>query len=515
MTEVTRRDTLSMLAVLSGLGLSPAWAQAAAEEPVGMTLGEATPFDPAIVQEHAKALAAKAYVAPPTVPQGWLDLTYDQYREIWFDTRHSLWRGTGGAAQVEFFPTGLYFPNPIAINAVEAGQTRPVKFELRVFDTTDRFPKLPEEGSGFSGLRLLGELEQPELFQEYLVFRGASYFRAIARGQAYGISARGLALNTASDRGEEFPLFREFWIEAADVGAPTIRIHALMDSPSLAGAFVFEVSRGNPTVMQVEARIYPRVDLDMVGVAPGTSMFLFNQVNRGRFDDFRDAVHDSDGLLMVNGASEVLWRPLTNPLALGISAFADTSPKGFGLMQRARAVGAFEDLAAHYEKRPSLWVEPIGDWGPGHVMLVEIPTDKEINDNIVAFWRPDAPLTAGQEHVFAYKLFWCDTAPAEGTVARVIDTRTGKRVFESGRIFTIDFENHPALGDDPTRLQVVASSSVGSVTSAYVQVNPATQGMRLDFTVDAPDAPFFELRAELRRDDIRVSEIWLSRWIET
>jgi periplasmic glucans biosynthesis protein len=483
-----------------------------APERAGMTLGPATAFDPDMVAARARALAAVPFETVPAVAQDWLDLSYDDFRGIWFDTRHTLFRGQPGAVQAEFFVAGLYFPHKIGLNAVEKGQSRPITFELRTFDTTDRFPALTEDGTGFAGFRLLGELEEKDRFQEYAVFQGASYFRAIGRGQAYGLSARGLALNTASDGGEEFPVFRDFWIEAAEPDAPAVTVHALMDSPSVAGAFTFRIAKGDTTEMEVSSRLFPRLNLATAGIAPGTSMFLFNDINRTRFDDFREAVHDSDGLLMMNGAGEALWRPLTNPKSVEVSAFGDTTPRGFGLMQRTRTPGDYNDLVAHYERRPSLWVEPVGDWGPGSVMLVEIPTDKEINDNIVAFWRPAQPLRAGVEHRFDYRLFWCAYAPAEGAVAPVIATRTGARVFEDGRIFAIDYGAHPALGDDTARIEARISTSAGEIASQHLQRNPATGGMRLDFTLKS-DAAVAELRAELWRGGQRVAEVWLNRWV--
>jgi periplasmic glucans biosynthesis protein len=511
MTGLSRRTLLSGTAGLAALGPVPSFAEDV-PEPAGMTLGPATAFDPAMVPARARALAAKPHEPPPTVSQDWRDLSYDDLRGIWFDTRHALFRDRPGAVQAEFFVAGLFFHHKIALNAVADGQSRPIAFELRTFDTTDRFPALPEDGTGFAGFRLLGEIESANRFQEYAVFQGASYFRAIGRGLAYGLSARGLALNTAGKGAEEFPVFREFWIEAAEPDAPTVTVHALMDSPSVAGAFTFRITRGETTVIDVAAHLFPRVDLPNAGIAPGTSMFLFSDINRSRFDDFREAVHDSDGLLMLNGAGETLWRPLNNPRAVEVSAFADTSPRGFGLMQRARRPGDYNDLVAHYERRPSLWVEPVGDWGPGAVVLVEIPTNKEVNDNIVAFWRPAAPLAAGQEHRFDYRLHWCAAAPAEGVVAPVTHTRTGARVFENGRIFTIDYAPHPALGTDPERIEVRIGTSGGEVSAPLLQTNPATGGLRLDFTLKG-DPTVAELRAELWRDGRRVAEVWVNRWV--
>jgi glucans biosynthesis protein len=511
MSDVSRRSLLGWIGGLSALGLAPSWAEDAPER-AGVTLGSAAPFDPEMVVARARALSAAAHVPPPAVSQDWLDLSFDDFRGIWFDTRHTLFRGDPGAVQAEFFIAGLYFPHKIGLNAVEGGQSRPIAFELRTFDTTDQFPDLPEDGTGFAGFRLLGELVAEDRFQEYAVFQGASYFRAIGRDLAYGLSARGLALNTAGDGPEEFPVFRDFWIEAAEPGAPTVTVHALMDSPSVAGAFTFRITKGDTTVIEVASRLFPRVDLDQAGIAPGTSMFLFSDINRTRFDDFREAVHDSDGLLMLNGAGEALWRPLTNPQSVQVSAFSDASPRGFGLMQRSRHPGDYNDLVAHYERRPSLWVEPLGDWGPGAVMLVEIPTDKEINDNIVAFWRPAAPLAAGQEHRFDYRLHWTAAAPVEGIVAPVIHSRTGARVFEDGRIFTIDYAAHPALGTDPTQIEARASTNSGEIATPLVQANPATGGMRLDFTLKGA-GPIAELRAELWRGGRIVAEVWVNRWV--
>lgn len=508
MTGLNRRQALSVLAALAAMGALPARAQ----DTHGMTLGDATPFDAESVIARARALAAAPYQPPPQIAPEWRDLDYDTFRGIWFDPRNALFRGTDGAVHADLFVAGLFFLHKIGINAVEGGMARPVVFDIDAFTRTDRFPDLPPEGTGFAGLRLRGELVQRGLFQEYAVFQGASYFRAVGRDHGYGISARGLALNTGEPGGEEFPIFRDFWVEAAPPDARTVTVHALMDSPSVAGAYRFDISKGETTEMAVSARLFPRRDLPTVGIAPGTSMFLFSDINRPRFDDFREAVHDSDGLLILNGVGEVLWRPLNNPTRLQISAFGDTNPRGFGLMQRARDLANYNDLEARYERRPSLWIEPEGDWGAGSVILVEIPTDKEINDNIVAFWRPAEPLAAGTEHQIDYRLYWCSTSPAEGAVAPVIATSTGARVFEEGRIFSIDYGPHPALGDDPDRIEVRATTTAGAISGTILQRNPATGGLRLDLTL-VGDPPFAEMRAELWRGGRPAAEVWVNRWV--
>ncbi|MHA3978164.1 glucan biosynthesis protein [Halovulum sp. GXIMD14794] len=513
MSALTRRQALALSAAFAAM---PGLARANGTDEPGMTLGEASPFGPDFVLEKAHALAAKPYEAPARVPQEWLDLSYDQYRSIWFDTRNALFRGEGRPVQAEFFAPGLYFPTPIHVHAVseKGDQARPVLFDMRVFDKTDKFPDLPvDETLGYSGVRLHAELEKAGIYQEYTVFQGASYFRAIGAGQTYGLSARGLALNTAAAEGEEFPEFREFWIETPEAGQQDVVVHALLDSPSVAGAYRFRIEAGETTVMDVSATLIPRRELANVGIAPETSMFFFDQTNRDRFADYRPAVHDSDGLLVWNGAGERLWRALANPAELQISSFVDDSPKGFGLMQRARRFSEFADLSAHYHQRPGLWVEPAEGWGPGAVTLVEIPTDREVYDNIVAYWRPREPLAPGAEHRFTYRLHWCDTAPVEADRAHVINTRMGPSF--SGRLLAaIDFAPHPRLPEDLSRVTAHASTNLGTVSDPILQHNPETGGVRLDFGFEPDEGRPMELRAQLVTDGEPVSEVWLYRWTQ-
>ncbi len=509
-SDLTRRQTLAFAAALAGL---PGLARATDGEP-GISLGSPEAFAPEMVIDMARALSAKPYAPPRKVPKAWRDLSYDQYRKIWFDNRNALWRDTGRPAQVDFFAPGLYFPAPIKVCTVDpiGGTARHVLFDLAVFDKTDKFPDVPIDDSlGYSGFRLLGELERPGIFQEYAVFQGASYFRAIGKGQIYGLSARGIAVDTASERGEEFPEFRQFWLEEPEPGSDDLVVHALLDGPSVAGAYRFRIAHGATTVMDVEATLFPRRDLDNVGIGAETSMFLYDQTNRHKFDDFRPAVHDSDGLMILNGAGEMLWRPLANPREVEVSFFVDENPKGFGLMQRARKPGDFADLEAKYHRRPGLWVEPGEDWGKGSVVLVEIPTDREIYDNIVCYWRPREPLAKGQSHHFSYRLHWCAEAPVARTKSHVLNTRMG-RSFSGRRIAAIDFAPHPMLPDDLSELVLHTSGNRGKVTDGILQRNPETGGVRLDFGFEPPEGRGMEMRAQLMHNRKSVSEVWLYRW---
>ncbi|MFW2589887.1 glucan biosynthesis protein [Sagittula sp. SSi028] len=502
-----RREFLGLLGALTA---SPTFAQQA--EP-GLQLGRATPFAPKNVVDLARRRAQSRYVPPQPVPAPWTNISYEDYTAIWFDGRNALWRSEADTPlRMDVFAPGLYFATPVDISVVDGGHQRPLRFDLDVFDKTDRFPDLPVDDSlGYSGLRLRAELERPGIFQEFAVFQGASYFRAIGTGDIYGLSARGLAIDTAAPEGEEFPDFRAFWIEKPAPGQDTFTVHALLDSPSVTGAYRFKITPGQPLVMQVTAHLFPRRDLDNVGIAPLTSMFQYDQTNRARFTDWRPAVHDSDGLLINNGAGETIWRPLANPETLQISAFVDETPKGFGLMQRARRYSDFTDLEAQYHRRPGAWIEPLGDWGQGSVALVEIPTPSEVFDNIVCYWRPAGGLAAGSEHRFDYLLTWgADVAYGKGLI--VLNTAIGSAFDNDGIIAVIDFADGPNVPQDLSQLDIVVNASAGEASSGVVQRNPETGGPRLAFKFHPGTARLIEFRAQLRLNGQPLTETWLYRW---
>jgi glucans biosynthesis protein len=485
--------------------------------PLKAAAPEVTDFSRAYVVNLARDLAAKPHRLRPTVPQAWQDLDYDTYVSIWPRHDRALWYGTDVPYEVDFFHPGLYFPRAVQAHTVAGGKATHVPFDFARFDKTDKVPDLPlNEAMGYSGLRLRTAFDETGEKNEFCVFQGASYFRAIGRGEFYGQSARGLALKTGDPAGEEFPDFTRFWIEEPKPGQTNILVHALLDSPSVTGAYCFDITPGDACTMDVEATLFPRTQLTHVGLGPLTSMFLYDQTNRTRFDDFRPAVHDTDGLMIWNGAGEVLWRQLANPKRLQISAFVDENPRGFGLMQRARDVADFDDFEAHYHDRPCVWVEPKGDWGKGAVQLVEIPADREIYDNIVAYWRPRTRYERGDEVSLSYRLTWGEDAPVNTGLARVINCAAGARhngaISLPGRIMTIDFEDHPLFDAGPEAMSVHIHSPHVETTKGVLQRNPATGGLRLAFAFDPGERDMVELRAQLRREGKMATEVWLYRW---
>lgn len=495
------------------------------------------PFTRSTVVEIARALAKQEYVPPPNeLPDPIKDLTYDQFRDIRFNRDMAIWTKENLPFRLELFHRGFYYKDEVDIATVSQGVAKHLAFSPALFTYGKLVPQpIPQKDIGFAGIRLLGHMNKPDVFDEVAVFLGASYFRSLGRGQQYGISARGLALKTGAPEGEEFPIFRAFWAETPAADGDAVVIHALLDSPSVAGAYRFTIRPGFPTVMDVEAVLLPRVALDKVGLAPGTSMFYFGPNDRENFDDWRPEVHDSDGLLMITGRGERVWRPLANPRDLQFSAFQDTSPRGFGLIQRNRDAVTYQDFESHYDQRPSLWVEPVGDWGQGAVVLVEIPSDSEINDNMVAYWSPKDPIAAGSEFSFAYRLSWGgepDVATAGGMVTA---TRVGRGTLKGTspiRRFVIDYSVPPpeppaqaqtqpqgqAQAQQPAQPPVEAdpkadvTASGGTISEINVERNPLTNGWRLTFKLDPGSEKLIELRAVLKIDGGPPAETWLYRW---
>lgn len=505
-----RRDVLLGLMALAAA--TPLRASDLPLTPLAPT-GPATPFSFDVVRTRAAELAAQPYAERPMIPEAWRNLSFDDFNQIWFAERNALWNNTDASLRVDTFTAGLYIPRAVVMNVVENGMAQVLPYDISVFDKTDNFPDLPvDETMGYSGFRLRAELDHPGIFTEFMVMQGASYFRAIGTGQTYGLSARGLAIDTAEPTGEEFPDFIAYWIERPGPGQRSFLIHALMDSPGVSGAYKFTIRPGETLEMDVEAELYARRDLAHVGVAPLTSMFLFDDTNRNRFNDFRTAVHDSDGLLIWNGADEVLWRALANPVNLQVSSFGDTNPKGFGLMQRARHFDDFGDMVAQYQRRPGLWVVPGEGWGEGAITLVELPTDKEINDNIVAYWRPKEVFKAGTSRRMTYRLNWGGEPELPGGLAHVTGSRIGS-AYQTGLIATIDFAKTDALPTDLAQLTASVSNSNGTLLSApLIQINPDTGGPRLALSFDPGKDPFVEFRAQLTTPTGPYSEVWLYRW---
>ncbi|KJS28914.1 MAG: glucan biosynthesis protein D [Desulfatitalea sp. BRH_c12] len=472
---------------------------------------------------EAESLSRKPYApARNSIPEWIKQIDYDAYQAIAFNPEHTLWSDLNLPFRARFFHLGLYFHDPVMLHEVVGGESRPITFRQEMFRYRKPVePPAETANLGFAGFR---GYDRSDVESDFFAFLGASYFRAVGASKQYGLSARGLAINTGMDTPEEFPLFTTFWLERPEKDANAMVIHALLDSPSIAGAYTFAVSiQGDFTIMDVEAHLFPRRAIERIGIAPLTSMYHHGENDRRFADDYRPEIHDSDGLAMWTGSGEWIWRPLVNPPFVHVNAFMDQTPRGFGLFQRDLDFNNYQDDGAFYDRRPSLWVEPLGDWGKGAVNLVEIPASDETFDNIVVFWKPADPVRAGSSHTFKYRLHWGSQLPVGPTGGRVIATRTGeggmpgkKRV--NSRKFVIDFKGANLDGLTSTdkgkdRVEPVATAARGQIMDLTARYVPSLGGWRCHFDFVADSADPVDLRLYLRGEQGALTETWLYHFI--
>jgi glucans biosynthesis protein len=482
---------------------------------LGVAPPVASAFDFDDVDRLAKELASRPQPKPAFVlPKALKDLTYDQTRDIRFNPDHAVWRAENLPFQLQFFHLGGYFDHPVRIHEVVGGKAREIAFDPASFNYgANKLDPAVLQKLGFAGFRIHYPLNTPRYKDELAVFLGASYFRVLGKGQRYGASARGLALDTAERGGEEFPRFEQFWIEKPARNATQLVLYALLDSKRVTGAYRFVLKPGDETVTEVQSRLYFREAVGKVGVAPVTSMFLYGENQPGNGDGFRPEVHDSDGLSIASATGEWIWRPLLNPKRLLTTSFALPGARGYGLMQRDRVFASYEDLEARYDLRPSLWVEPTSDWGAGRVELVQFPTPDETNDNIVAYWVPVEPAKAGSTMAFSYRLVALKNTDRRPPTSWVAQSRRGRgfqALPDDVVKFNLDFEG-PALTHLPAGADIEADLSLTNGVRQLLVVHPnevrggwrvVVQARRTD-----KDKPL-ELRANLRRGNQPLSETW-------
>ncbi len=467
------------------------------------------------VAARAQEQARKPYVAAARKPPAELAaLTYDQYRDIRFRPDHALWRKDALPFELMFFHLGKFQTEPVLINEVTADGARHIRYRSSDFDYGQNKLSPQKWGDvGFAGFRAHYPVNAGAYKDELVVFLGASYFRALGAGQRYGLSARGLAIDTVGGKGEEFPRFTEFWIVKPENNATSLTVYALLDSPRSSGAYQFDIRPGKETVMDVKVRLFLRAPVATLGVAPLTSMYQFGE-NQPHRTDFRPEVHDSDGLMVAIGSGEWIWRPLVNPKGVLTTSFSAQSLRGFGLMQRDRNFSSYEDSEASYELRPSAWVEPVGSWGPGRVELVQLSTPDETNDNIVAYWVPEKAPVVGQPFDFSYRLRWQGNEQQRPPGGWVAQSRVGRGFAELGpneQQYVVDFTG-PSLAKLPADAPVKAVVSApvnGQIIESNAYRVEATGAWRMTVRVKrAKMNEPTELRGFLQRGDDVLTETW-------
>jgi glucans biosynthesis protein len=514
---MTRRELIQRILALAAWGAFPSLLTQSGLARAG-DRSEGSSFSKDWLRSEARKLAEADFVpASASLPPWVSSLDWDAYQSIRFKDDHALWNDDGLAFKAKLFHLGLFFKHPVSIFEVVDEKAYPIHYSKDLF-SYGKNVNVPGKVSdlGFAGFRVT---TQADWERDMFAFLGASYFRAVGGSKQYGLSARGLAVDTGLSRPEEFPEFRSFWLEKPLPGSDTMTIHALLDSRSVAGAYTFQVKPGDTTVMQIEAHLFPRRAIERIGIAPLTSMYQHGENDRRVADDFRPEIHDSDGLCLWTGKDEWIWRPLVNPPHIRVNSFLDENPKGFGLLQRDRDFDNYQDDGVYYDKRPSAWVEPVGHWGKGSVQLVEIATGDETFDNIVAFWNPATPAVPGKELTFRYKLYWGTTPPHESSAAQVIATRIGtggipgqKKTVPS-RKFVIDFRGGrlKELAKDAVVTAVITASR-GTITASAARPIRELDGWRCNFDLIVDGKDPVDLRCYLSDAYGALTETWLYQW---
>ncbi len=481
-----------------------------------LSAGQLWAFNLDDVAVKAKELAGKKYEAPRSnLPNEFREMKFADYQKIRFLTEKAEWANKKTPFKLSFYHQGMHFDTPVKINEITASTVEEIKYDPSRFDFGDvKFDPKATEQLGYAGFRVLYPINKADKQDEIMTMLGASYFRVVGKGHVYGLSARGLAIDTALPSGEEFPRFTEFWIEQPKPTDKHLVIFALLDSPRATGAYRLTLRPGSDTVVDVKAQMFLRDKVSKLGIAPLTSMFLFGANQPSKVLNYRRELHDSSGLSIHAGNGEWIWRPLNNPKHLAVSNFQVENPRGFGLLQRGRDFSHYEDLDDRYDQRPSAWIEPKGDWGKGTVDLVEIPTADETNDNIVAFWSPEKLPEAGQPLDFAYRMHWTideaslhspDSAWVEQTLRSTGDVKQSNLIRQpDGSVaYLVDFEG-PSLQALPETAEVRSQVSVGDnaeLVENSVRYNPETKGWRLTLRMKIKDpSKSTEMRAALVKD---------------
>ena len=497
------------------------------------TAAESSGHAPEIASEPSPAPSAQRPLAPPAafeeltrraralalepareraklhLPREIAKLTYDQWRKIRFRPEKSLWRGDPGQYEIQFFHPGFTFLEGVQISVVENEVAQRYPFSPDLFSYEGLPAPPPAEGIEFTGFRVHTPMNVPTYRDEVVVFNGASYFRPLGRGTVYGLSARGLAIDMGEPKPEEFPAFTEFFLVRPAEQDRNLWILALLESRRATGAYAFHLQPGDPTLIDVTAKVFVREPMAALGLAPLTSMYLFGEDAPNRFGDFRPEVHDSDGVSSWSATGEWLFRPLRNPPRTVTSSFRLDSPRGFGLVQRDRTFDHYQDLEARYQDRPSAWIEPIAGFDKGSLRLLEISTQLETDDNIALAWVPDVVPERGQPLDIQYRMHVGGTDDVQGPSARVTATRLGRT--KHGTRFLVDFAGPELLRRE--NVVAVVTASGARILEQHIEQNSFAEGVRASFEVAAePNARDVELRAFLKSENDVLTETWSYLW---
>ncbi|WP_437206494.1 glucan biosynthesis protein G [Planctomicrobium sp. SH664] len=472
-----------------------------------LTVNPVKSFDQ--LQAAARTLAASEYRQQPPVPECLSPehMNYDAFRRIGFDDTKAIWGDTILPYRIGFYHKGYVHHDDVTINLIVDGQEQPLPFSKNYFQYREFTKDLPiPDDLGFAGFRVNACFPGQVKLEEIFSFVGASYFRARPAVGGLGTSARGLAIDCGLPKAEEFPVFREYWITEPAPGDTSLKVLALLDSPSVTGAYEFHLIPGTEsTDIDVRATLYFRNTPEKVGFAPLSSMWMWGDGLDGPQGDHRPEVHDSDGLQIETADGTWLWRALCRQSYPSLVHLSYPGVRGFGLLQRDRTKSHYLDDEALYHSRPGVWIEPKSDWGPGAVELLELPAPHEGIDNVAVWWVPDQKPEPGKPVDLSYRISFFAGDRANHTLKKASAYRVSRD--QPGIIkLAIDFTGGSAPADG--RIPTAAITSIrGEVTSSKVEERVPgvwTTNLTVKPTGEGP----VELKLTLKDGDKDLSETW-------
>jgi periplasmic glucans biosynthesis protein len=455
-----------------------------------------------------------------SVDEALAGLPFDQYNKAAvYKEDQAIWRDDGSPFRLKPYHTaGTYYSHPVDLCSIEGAQWSKIPYSPDAFDfptlaKRPQIPAKPDFPGYFAGFRAGGQIDKPNVFRDFLSFIGNTNFQAIAANQVFGVSARAFAINTGQTSGEDFPVFLSFFIAKPKPGDRSLTLYGIFDSEHSPGWLKFVVTPGYDTIIDTQVTVIPRRPINYCGFAPIASHFFSGPGVPPKRRDYRPRVHDTEALYIANGAGEQIWRPLLNPERLQFSVFVDKAPKGFGLIQHERSFAAYQDADQQFNIRPSLWIEPVGDWGEGSIDLIELPATEENNENILCFWRPKEALLPLSHYRKSYRMHWCWNPPLENKNATIAQTLVWEP--KSGEAtFIIDFNLEGCPDCSGSEIGANVTASAGEIRRPW-KLAPlpgagAMQRLRFDFVPGGSEP--IDLRAQLVANGKPISDSWIFRW---
>lgn len=460
------------------------------------------------------------------LPKSLQNLDYSQYNLMRYNIDSDLWANDDLPFRVSFFPLGTtLYSLPVEIYEIDNETLiSKVPFSPKFFQYEDQVKfikdQMPED-AGYAGFKLRYKPKGSSYPDEFAAFLGNSYFRIICDGSSYGLSNRGLAINTGVENvPEEFPAFEKFYLVKPSKGDESIIIYAFLNGRSVTGAYSFKITPGTEASVDVKSVLFLRNKVNLLCLAPITSMFWFTLGEPDNFYDYRPSVHNSEGLVLSDGKNDI-YEPLTNyPFHKMINDdISCDSLRYFGLVQRDREYNRYMDPGVKYHLNPNCLIVPQNNWREGSLRLFVLPTLTEWMDNINLFWIPKTLPEPMEPINFDYKILYSLKEP-KNTLSFVKYTNLGQDLINcKNTIFALSFADKDAIieksKDIKIDLQVPSDVIIASPPSIEKIIFNDTWRVLFTLTIHKKlayeDKPFI-IKCTLKDNGKSISEEWYFLW---